>query len=92
MNEIEILKNENKYLNTLVQICDEREYEDKEEIVGLKAQLEESRKIEDILKREIKEKNQEHEKLEEEVVSLRTKSEKAQIELTMNIPQIKSSG
>ena len=46
---IERLKNENKNLKTLVQICDEREYEDKEEIVGLKAQLEESRKVEDTL-------------------------------------------
>ena len=27
--EIEILKNENKDLKTLVQICDEKEYEDK---------------------------------------------------------------
>ena len=41
--EIEILKNENKNLKTLVQICDEREYEDKEEIVGRKAQLEGAR-------------------------------------------------
>ena len=30
--------------------------------------------------------------MEEEVASLRKKSEKAQIELTMNIPQMKSSG
>ena len=41
--EIDILKNENKGLKTLVQICDEREYEDQEEIVGMKEQLEEAR-------------------------------------------------
>ena len=47
--EIEILKNEKKDLNTLVQICDEREYEDKKEIIDLKTQLEEANKVEDIL-------------------------------------------
>ena len=29
LTEIEILKNENKYLKTVMQICDEREFEDK---------------------------------------------------------------
>ena len=57
----------------------------------MKVELEESRKIGDILKKEIKEKNQEREKLEEEMVSLRKISEKAQKELTMNIPWMKIS-
>ena len=78
LTEIEILKNENKDLKTLVQICDEKEYEDKKEIVGLKAQLEEGRKVEDTLLQ--------CGRLEEEVVSLRMKLEKAQVELIMNIP------
>ena len=57
----------------------------------MKVELEESRKIDDILKGEIKEKNQECEKLEEEVVSLIKESENTQRELTMNIPRMKSS-
>ena len=92
LTEIGRLKTENKYLKTLVQICDEREYEDKEEIVGLKAQLEEARKVEDTLLQQMREKILECGRLEEEVVSLRMKLEKAQIELIMNIPQMKRSG
>ena len=57
LTEIERLKNEKKDLNTLVQICDEREYEDKEEIFGLKAQLEEESKVEGILLQQRKEKS-----------------------------------
>ena len=49
LTEIERLKNENKDLKTVVQICDEREYEDKKEIIGLKTQLEEAKKVEDTL-------------------------------------------
>ena len=45
LTEIGRLKNENKDLKKLVQICDEKEYEDKKEIVGLKTQLEEARKV-----------------------------------------------
>ena len=75
-----------------MQICDEREYEHKEEIVGLKAQLEEERKVEDTLLQKMREKVLECGRLEEEVVSMMMKSEKAQIELIMNIPQMKSSG
>lgn len=43
--EINRLKNENKDLKKLVQICDEGEHEYKEEIVNLKTQLEEARRI-----------------------------------------------
>ena len=92
MTEIERLKNENKDLKTVVQICDEREYEDKKEIVGLKTHLEEARKIEDTLLQQMREKNLECKKLEEEVVNLRKKLEKAQRDLLMNTPQMKSSG
>ena len=49
LTEIEILKKENKDLKTVVQICDEREYEDRKEIIGLKTQLEEAKKVEDTL-------------------------------------------
>ena len=44
----------------------------------LKIELEESKKIEDMLLKQIKEKTQEQEKLEEEVVCLRKKLENAQ--------------
>ena len=71
LTEIERLKNENKDLKTVMQICDEREFEDKKEIVGLKTHLEEERKIEDTLLQQMREKNIECERLEEEVVSLR---------------------
>ena len=91
LTEIERLKNENKDLKTLVQICDEKACEDKKEIVGLKTQLEEARKVEDKLLQQMKEKCLECEKLEEEVVRLRKKLEKAQSELLMNTPQMKSS-
>ena len=91
LTKIERLKNENKDLKTLVQICDEREYEDKEEIVGLKAQLEEARKVEDTLLQKMREKSLECGRLEEEVVSLRKKLEKSQRELIMNTPQMTSS-
>ena len=74
LTEIEILKNENKYLKTLVRIYDEREYEDKEDIIGLKTQLEEARKVEDTLLQQMREKSLECEKLEE-VVCLRKKLE-----------------
>ena len=49
LTEIEKLKNENKDLKILVQICDEKEFEDKKEIFGLKTHVEEARKIEDTL-------------------------------------------
>ena len=78
LNEIERLKNENKYLKTLVKICDEKEYEDKKEIFGLKTQLEEAKKVEDTLLQQMREKSQECERLEEEVVSLRNNLEKSQ--------------
>ena len=70
LTEIERLKNENKDFKTLVQICDEKAYEDKKEIVVLKTQLEEARKVEDTLLQQMREKSQECERLEEEVVSL----------------------
>jgi len=57
----------------------------------LKVELEESNKVEDILLQQIKEKKQECEKLEEEVVYLKKKLEKAQTELNINIQKIKVS-
>ena len=92
LTEIERLKNENKDLKTLVQICDENEYEDKKEIIGLKTQLEEAKKVEDTLLEQMREKSLECEKLEEEVVCLRKKLEKSQREVLMNTPKMKISG
>lgn len=86
LTEIERLKNENKDLKTTMQICDEKEYEDKKEIIGLKTHLKEATKIEDTLLQQMKEKNMECERLEEEVASLRKKLEKSQRELLRNTP------
>ena len=49
-------------------------------------------KVEDTLLQQMREKNMECEKLEEEVVSLRKNLEKSQRELLMNTPLMKSSG
>ena len=84
------MKNENKDLKTLVKICDEKEYEDKKEIIGLKTQPEEVKNVEDTMLEQMREKILECEKLEE-VVCLRKKLEKAQRELLLNTPQMKSS-
>lgn len=43
---IEILKNENKDLKKLMQICHEKEHEYKEEIFILKTQIKEARRLE----------------------------------------------
>ena len=56
LNEIGRLKNENKDIKKLVQICDEREHKYKEEVVGLKKQLEEARRIEGMMNNQLKEK------------------------------------
>ena len=92
LTEIERLKNEKKYLNTLAQICDEKEFEYKKEIVGLKTQLEEAKKLKDTLLQQMREKSLKCEKLEQEIVCLRKKVEKAQRELLMNTPRMKSFG
>jgi hypothetical protein len=47
-----------------VQICDEREHEYKEEIVSLKTQLEEARRIEEVMNSKLKEKEVQCERLE----------------------------
>lgn len=60
-------------------------------IIKLKVELEEAKKVEDILLQHIKEKNQECEKLEEDVVCLKKKLEKTQTKLNVNIQKIKES-
>ena len=57
----------------------------------LKIELEEAKKIEDMLLKQIKEKTQEQEKLEEEVVCLRKKLENAQRKVVINSSQTTSS-
>ena len=57
-----------------------------ENLIQLKVELEEAKKVEDILIKKIKDKNQEQEKLEEEVVGPRNKLEISQRELSMNTP------
>ena len=68
---LERLKNENKDLKTLVKICDEKEYEDKKEIFGLKTQLEEARRIEEVMSSKFKERDLQCKILEVEVDSAR---------------------
>ena len=58
----------------------------------LKVELEEAKKIEDMLLQKIKDKTQEQEKLEEEVVCLRKKLENAQRKVSTNSSQTTSSG
>ena len=67
-----------------------REEQNSEILIQLKVELEESKKVEDILLKKIKDKVQEQEKLEEEVVRLRKKLENPKMKLSMNTPQMKS--
>ena len=55
-----------------------REEQNSEALIQLKVELEEAKKVEDILLKKIKDKTQEQEKLEEEVVCLRKKLENTQ--------------
>ena len=57
----------------------------------LKVELEEAKKIEDMLLQQIKDKTREQEKLEEEVVCLRKKLENAQRKVVINPSQTTSS-
>ena len=57
----------------------------------LKVELEEAKKIEDMLLQQIKDKTREQEKLEEEVVCLRKKLENGQKKVSTNSSQIASS-
>ena len=57
----------------------------------LKVELEEAKKIEDMLLQQIKDQNREQEKLEEEVVCLRKKLENAQRNVAINSSQTTSS-
>ena len=57
----------------------------------MKVELEEAKKVEDILLKKINDKIQEPEKLEEEVVCLRNKLENGKGKLSMNTPWMTSS-
>ena len=75
LSSIEKLKNENKDLKKLVQIRDEREHEYKEEIVSLKTQLEEARRIEEAMSIKFKERDLQCERLKDEIGSTISKLE-----------------
>ena len=68
-----------------------REEQNSEVLIQLKVELEEAKKVEDILLKKIKDKIQEQEKLEEEVVCLRKKLENAQRKVSINTSQMTSS-
>jgi len=54
---IEIFKNENKDLKKLVHICDEKEHEYKDECIILKTQIEEARRLEEVIGIKFKERD-----------------------------------
>lgn len=60
-----------KYQEKLLQICDDKEAKLKEEIMSLKIKLEKSKKVEEGMRIQYKEKEYDCERLEYEVVSLR---------------------
>ena len=62
-----------------------KEESNSENIIKLKVELQESKNVEDILMKQIKKKNQECGRLEEEVVCLNKNLEKAQTKLNINI-------
>ena len=68
-----------------------REEHSLEVLKQLEIELEEAKKIEDILLKQIKEKTQEQEKLEEEVVCLKKKLENTQRRVVINSSQTTSS-
>ena len=68
-----------------------KEVPNSEDLIQLKVELEEAKKVEDSLLKKIKDKHQEQEKLEEEVVWLRKKLENTQRELSMNTPRMTST-
>ena len=68
-----------------------KEVPNSEDLIQLKVELEEAKKVEDTLLKKIKDKIQKQEKLEEEVVCLRKKLEHTQRELTMNTPRMTST-
>jgi len=71
--EIDRLANESRHYKQLLQTCGEREHEFKEEIISLRAQLDEERRIENMTNNQLEEKDVQCERLEVEIVS--TKSE-----------------
>lgn len=70
--EPERLAIENKDQKKLLQICDEKEHEYKEEIVSMRTQLEEARRVEDVINNLLKEREKQREILEAKIVSARS--------------------
>ena len=68
-----------------------REEQNSEDLIQLKVELEEAKKVEDTLLKQIEDKIQKQEKLEEEVVCLRKKLENTQTKLSIKTSQMKSS-
>ena len=68
-----------------------KEEQKSEVLMQLKVELEEAKKIEDMLLQQIKDKTQEQEKLEEEVVCLRKKLENSQRTVVIKSSQTTSS-
>ena len=71
--EIKKLTDENTDHQKLLQLFDEKECTYKEEIIRLKNQLEEGKKIEEGMRNQYKEKEDQCQRLEDEVASLRNK-------------------
>ena len=90
LEEIDRLKlKRRKHKNILLKCV--KEVPNSEDLIQLKGELEEDKKVEDILLKKTKDNHQEQEKLEEEVVRLRKKIENTQRELSKNTPQMTST-
>ena len=88
LEEIDRLRSKNRKLK---QVLTQFEKEPDQECALLKVELEESKKIEDILKQQLSEKKIRCEALEEEIVKTRKEMEKFKGPYHQNLPSIKAS-
>jgi hypothetical protein len=91
LEEIDILRMKNRKQRQLLIQFEKDSKKPDEDLVLLKVELEEAKKIEDILKRQLSKKKARCEALEEEVVKTRKEMEKFQALYNQNLSSIKAS-
>jgi hypothetical protein len=91
LEEIDRLRFKNRKLKQLLIQFEKDNKQPDEDFALLKVELEEARKIEDILKHQLSEKSARSESLEEEVVKTRKEMEKFQTLYHQNLSSIKAS-
>jgi predicted RecB family nuclease len=91
LEEIDRLRIKNRKQRQLLIQFEKDSKKPDEDLVLLKVELEEAKKIEDILKRQLSEKKARCEALEEEVVKTRKEMEKFQALYNQNLSSIKAS-